>query len=445
MAATILPLIARKRDGLALETAEIEWLVQTITEREVPDYQLGALLMAIYLRGMSDRETMDLTMAMVHSGRTIDLRPIAGFKIDKHSTGGVGDKVTLVLGPLVAAAGLKFAKLSGRGLGHTGGTLDKLEAIPGMRVDLSRDELIQQVQEIGLAVSGQSAELVPADGILYAMRDLTATVDSIPLIASSIMCKKIAAGADGILLDVKCGRGAFMRSHAEAMQLGEVLVSLGRSAGKNTAAFITSMDQPLGRAIGNAVEVAEAIATLGGNGPDDLVDQTLTLAAYGVCMAGIERDLDRAEGLLREKIDNGEALDKLRAMISRQGGDARVVADPSILPQPARIISLPSRRRGYVLDIDALAIGQAAMQLGAGRRIKSDAVDPAAGIVLVAGTGDHIEPGDVLTELHAPAESRLPDYALREVEEKVRRAYALGSTPRPSREPLVEIVGQLNS
>lgn len=334
MTRSILPLITHKRDGYELVAAEIGEMVEAVTAGEVPEYQIGAMLMAIYLRGLTERETADLTTAMVHSGEVIDLTAIHGFKADKHSTGGVGDKVTPILGPLVASAGVYFPKLSGRGLGHTGGTLDKLESIPGLRVDLSIEQFIAQVNAIGLAVTGQTAELVPADGILYGLRDVTGTVDSVPLIASSVMSKKIAAGADGIVLDVKCGRGAFMQTQPEAVSLARLMVAIGEAAGKHTTALVTAMEEPLGNAVGNALEIAEAIETLReldtgwpGQGPDELRDVCLLLGAYILEMASLCNSIEDGVAILAEKIASGAALDKLRAMIEWQGGDIRVVDD----------------------------------------------------------------------------------------------------------------------
>lgn len=407
MTRSILPLITRKRDGHELATGEIDEFVAAVTGGEVPDYQLGAMLMAIYLRGMTARETSDLTTAMVHSGAVIDLAAIHGFKADKHSTGGVGDKVTPVLGPLVASAGVYFPKLSGRGLGHTGGTLDKLESIPGLRVDLSIEEFISQVNAIGLAVTGQTAELVPADGILYGLRDVTGTVESVPLIASSVMSKKIAAGADGIVLDVKCGRGAFMQTQPEAVALARLMVAIGEATGKRTTAIVTAMEEPLGNAVGNALEIAEAIETLRGQGPAELREVCLLLGAHILSMAGLCDSIDDGTAILAEKIANGAALDKLREMIAWQGGDARVVDTPSLLPQTRSVINVPSPVNGYIRRIDALAIGHLAADLGAGRQVKGAPVDPAVGVVLAAHAGDRVVAGQPLAALHT--NGRVPD------------------------------------
>lgn len=402
MARSILSLITEKRDGVELTTEEIQEFVDGVSGGFLPEYQIGAMLMAIYLRGMTDRETADLTLAMAQSGQILDLSAIHGFKVDKHSTGGVGDKVTPILGPLVASAGVSFPKLSGRGLGHTGGTLDKLEAIPGFRVDLTIEEFIHQVNTIGLAVTGQSAELVPADGILYAMRDATATVASIPLIASSVMSKKIAAGADGIVLDVKCGRGAFVQTQEEATALARVMVAIGRTAGKRTLAFVTAMEEPLGYAVGNALEITEVISVLKGESRqnNELYDVSLTLGAHILVMAGQAPAVDEARCDLAQRIASGAALEKLREMIAWQGGDARVVDDPGLLPQAGDLVSVPSPRSGFIRRIDARDIGNVAMALGAGRQTKGDPIDPAVGVVLEIQAGDSVEPGQSLAQIH---------------------------------------------
>ena len=401
MAQSILHLIVRKRDGLELTTQEIGELIEGISSGTVPDYQIGAMLMAIYLRGMTDRETADLTMAMVRSGEVIDLSAIPGFKADKHSTGGVGDKVTPILGPLVASAGVFFPKLSGRGLAHTGGTLDKLEAIPGFRVDLSIEEFIRQVNAIGLAISGQTGELVPADGILYGLRDVTATVESVPLIASSVMSKKIAAGADGIVLDVKCGRRAFMQTQEEASALARLMVAIGRAAGKRTTAFVTSMEEPLGYAVGNALEIAEAIGTLRGEDEGgDLREVCMLLGAHILTMAGVAGSVEEAQPVLAERIRSGAAANKLRAMLSWQDGDPRVVDEPGILPQAAEVVPAPSPREGFVRRIDARQVGMAAMELGAGRKTKGEPVDHAVGVVLEVQVGDAVRAGQSLARIH---------------------------------------------
>lgn len=435
MSRSILPLISLKRDGHELTAGQIGELVAAVTAGEAPDYQIGAMLMAIYLRGMTEGETANLTSAMVRSGEVIDLTAIHGFKADKHSTGGVGDKVTPVLGPLVASAGVYFPKLSGRGLGHTGGTLDKLESIPGFRVDLSIAEFITQVNAIGLAVTGQTAELVPADGILYGLRDVTATVDSVPLIASSVMSKKIAAGADGIVLDVKCGRGAFMRTQAEAVALARLMVTIGEMAGKRTAALVTAMEEPLGNAVGNALEIAEAIETLRGSGPPDLRDVCLLLGAQILQMAGRCASVEEGTVILAEKIADGTALEKLRQMIEWQGGDTRVVDDLTLLPRSRSIVEAPSPASGYVRRVDALAIGLLAAELGAGRQVKGAAVDPAVGVVLATHVGDRIGKGQPLAFVHT--NGRIPDG---EAVHAVLEAYTLADEPVTGSPHVLEVI-----
>ena len=428
MTASYVELIAKKRDGNTFSVTDIDRIVQGVANGDIPDYQIGALLMAIYLRGLSPDETAELTLAMVRSGETVDLSSIEGFKADKHSTGGVGDKVTLILGPLVAACGVKFPKLSGRGLAHTGGTLDKLESIPGMRVDLTLDEFVVQVRAIGLAVTGQTRELVPADGAIYALRDQTGTVDSVPLIASSVMSKKIAAGADGIVLDVKCGRGAFMKTLDDARLLARQMVDIGRAAGKQTRALITTMDQPLGCAIGNSVEVAEAIETIHGRGPADLREEVIALGAEILLMSGQFNDMTDAETSLRQKLEDGSAAVKLREMIQWQGGDPLVVNEPGMLPRPERIVPVSSHTSGFVQHIDALAIGSIAMNLGAGRKAKNEPVASAAGVVLrmkPTTDGERVDPGSILADLHVPLgwDPRVP---LEELKERLRSAYTIG-------------------
>lgn len=440
---SFLPLIALKRDGHELSTQEIEELVAGVSSHAMPDYQIGALLMAIYLRGMTDRETADLTMAMVRSGNVIDLGAIHGFKADKHSTGGVGDKVTPILGPLVASAGVFFPKLSGRGLGHTGGTLDKLESIPGFRVDLSIEELIRQVNAIGLAISGQTSELVPADGVLYGLRDVTATVDSVPLIASSVMSKKIAAGADGIVLDVKCGRGAFMQTQEQAAALARLMVSIGAAAGKRTVAFVTSMDEPLGFAVGNALEIAEAITTLQGNseresaGAGALLEVCLELGAHILQMAGIASSLEDGQKLLLGRIRSGAALGKLREMIEWQGGDARVADEPALLPRAESVFEVASPASGFVQHIDARAIGDVAMELGAGRKVKGEPVDPAVGVVLSAQVGDPVEMGQPLARIHT--NHRIPDETARDL---VLSGFGIGPETPPRVPHILQTIGE---
>ena len=394
-------LIQRKRDGGELGDDELSELILGFTRGEIPDYQLAAFCMAVFFRGLSPRETYALTDAMVRSGETIDLQAELGRLVaDKHSTGGVGDKASLVVAPLVAACGIPFGKMSGRGLGHTGGTLDKLESIPGFRVELSRDEFVRQVREVGLAVVGQTSELVPADKQLYALRDVTATVENVSLIAASIMSKKIAAGANAIVLDVKVGDGAFMKSIEDARALAEAMLELGRRADRKVVCELTDMDQPLGQAVGNALEIREALATLRGQGPADLTELAVTSAAHLVTLcdgADAVEARARAEAVLRD----GSALDAYDRWIRAQGGDPSEDA----LPEAASILGVTTDREGYVGRLGALAIGVAAMRLGAGRITKDDRIDHAVGIVCLKKRGDRIEAGETLAEIHARDEA----------------------------------------
>ncbi|MED1380346.1 pyrimidine-nucleoside phosphorylase [Bacillus mycoides] len=394
-------LIAKKRDGHVLTTEEINFIVEGYTNGSIPDYQMSSLAMAIFFQDMNDQERADLTMAMVNSGDTIDLSAIEGVKVDKHSTGGVGDTTTLVLGPLVAALGVPVAKMSGRGLGHTGGTIDKLEAVPGFHVEIENDEFMRLVNENKIAVIGQSGNLTPADKKLYALRDVTATVNSIPLIASSIMSKKIAAGADAIVLDVKTGAGAFMKTDEDAKRLAEAMVRIGNNVGRNTMAVISDMSQPLGEAIGNALEVQEAIDTLQGKGPKDLEELCLTLGSQMVYLAGQASSLEDAREKLIEVMNNGKALESFKTFLSAQGGDASVVDDPSKLPQAQFKIEVEAKEDGYVSEIVADEIGTAAMLLGAGRATKESEIDLAVGLMLRKKVGDSVKKGDSLVTIYA--------------------------------------------
>ena len=398
-------LIVKKQNGKELTTEEIQFFVKGYTDGSIPDYQASALAMAIYFQDMTDQERADLTMAMVNSGETIDLSAIEGIKVDKHSTGGVGDTTTLVLAPLVAALGVPVAKMSGRGLGHTGGTIDKLEAIEGFHVELSKDEFIKLVNRDKVAVIGQSGNLTPADKKLYALRDVTGTVNSIPLIASSIMSKKIAAGADAIVFDVKTGAGAFMKTDEDAVNLAKAMVRIGNNVGRQTMAVISDMSQPLGFAIGNALEVQEAIDTLRGEGPEDLNELVLTLGSQMVVLAKKAETLEEARTKLREVMKNGKALEKFKEFLSNQGGDASVVDDPSKLPQAAYKIDVPAKEAGVVSEIVADEIGVAAMLLGAGRATKEDEIDLAVGIMLRKKVGDKVEKGEPLVTLYANREN----------------------------------------
>ncbi|MFY0757723.1 pyrimidine-nucleoside phosphorylase [Metabacillus dongyingensis] len=397
----IVDLIEKKRDGKELTNEEISFIIKGYTNGDIPDYQMSALTMAIYFKGMTKQERAQLTMEMVHSGDTIDLSKIEGIKVDKHSTGGVGDTTTLVLGPLVAAVGVPVAKMSGRGLGHTGGTIDKLEAVPGFHVEIENDEFIKLVNQNKIAVIGQSGNLTPADKKLYALRDVTATVDSIPLIASSIMSKKIAAGADAIVLDVKTGAGAFMKDLEDARDLARAMVEIGNAVGRKTMAVISDMSQPLGYAIGNALEIKEAIDTLKGEGPEDLHELCLTLGSYMVFLAEKASSLEEARAMLEEVIQNGKALETLKIFLEAQGGDGSVVDDPSKMPQASYKVELEAKEDGYVSEIVADSVGVAAMWLGAGRATKESEIDLAVGLMLNKKIGDAVKKGDSLVTIYS--------------------------------------------
>ncbi|PCF83094.1 pyrimidine-nucleoside phosphorylase [Staphylococcus delphini] len=397
-------IIAKKRDGHALTKEEIEFVVNGYTNDDIPDYQMSSLAMAIFFQDMTDEERAYLTMAMVESGDQIDLSNIEGIKVDKHSTGGVGDTTTLVLAPLVAALDVPVAKMSGRGLGHTGGTIDKLESVEGFHVEISEEEFVKLVNEDKVAVIGQTGNLTPADKKIYALRDVTATVNSIPLIASSIMSKKIAAGADAIVLDVKTGNGAFMKTVEDAEQLAHAMVKIGNQVGRQTMAIISDMSQPLGRAIGNALELQEAIDTLKGEGPEDLTELVLTLGSQMVVLAQKAKDLDEVRGMLQEVIDNGKALEKFKTFLSNQGGDASVVDDPSKLPTAQYQFELPAKRSGVVSEMIANEIGIASMMLGAGRQTKEDVIDLAVGLVLNKKVGERVEEGESLLTIYSNSE-----------------------------------------
>jgi pyrimidine-nucleoside phosphorylase len=400
--------IARKRDGMALTAEEIDYFVQGFTQGRIPDYQVAAWLMAVLLRGMNRQETIDLTMAMVRSGETLDLREISSLVVDKHSTGGVGDKTTLVVAPMVAAAGARVGKMSGRGLGFTGGTLDKLESIPGFRADLGIEEFRAQLESVGVVVTGQSSQLAPADGKLYALRDVTATVRSLPLIASSIMSKKIAAGTEGVVLDVKMGHGAFMGTHEDAQELASLMVHIGNKVGRRVRAAISDMDQPLGNAVGNALEVREALDTLLGKGPADLRRLCLTVASQMLLVAGMVQDEAEARVRLEQVLGDGRALSKFREWIQAQGGDIRYVDDPAKLPTARFVTELLAPRSGYVAGVDAREIGLTSMLLGGGRARKGDQIDHSVGIVLAAKIGDFVAKGQLLLTIHANDEAQLP-------------------------------------
>jgi pyrimidine-nucleoside phosphorylase len=398
----IIDLIAQKRDGNELSTEQINWFIQQVTDETIADYQTAALLMAIYIQGMSRREIGDLTLAMAASGDQLDLHDIADYVVDKHSSGGVGDKTSLVVLPLVAACGVPVGKMSGRGLGSSGGTLDKMESFTGWSSSLSIKKFRQQLAEIEFVLAGQSADLAPADGKLYALRDVTATVSSVPLIAASIMSKKLAAGADGIVLDVKVGSGAFMKTVEEARELATIMVNIGKDAGRDTVAILSDMNQPLGDAIGNALEVQEAIATLrNDNPPADFWEHCLHSAAYMLLLAGSAETLDKCRVLARSARDSGKALKKFRAMVAAQGGDASQVDDPTKLPEAVLVEPVYAPFDGTVANIDTEAIGWAAVHLGAGRRVKSDRIDHAVGFVMPAKVGMHFNAGDTICTVYA--------------------------------------------
>ena len=392
--------IKKKRDGHALSKQEIDYLINGFMAGDIPDYQMAAFLMAVYFRGMQPTECVDLTMSMVGSGSTIDLSPIKGFTVDKHSTGGVGDKTTLVLAPLVASCGAVVAKMTGRELGHTGGTADKFESIPGMRMSFSKEQFVGIANRIQVSIISQTETLTPADKLMYALRNVTATVDAIPLIASSIMSKKLAAGADGIVLDVKTGAGSFMTEYADAVNLAKTMVGIGEGAGKKCTAYLTDMAQPLGFAIGNAVEVREAIDTLNGAGPSDLTELVLALGGEMLTLAGIAESSADAAQLLQSSLATGKAAAKFKDLIKAQGGNPDVVENPALLPQAKQQLALKSNAVGFVQDINALEAGMAAKILGTGRQTKEQGIDLSIGIVLKKKVGDSVEPGETLAELY---------------------------------------------
>jgi pyrimidine-nucleoside phosphorylase len=402
-------LIHRKRDGEILPPEAIAALVDGFTRGEVPDYQMAAFCMAVFFRGMDDAETLALTRAMLHSGDVLDLSDIPGAKVDKHSTGGVGDKVSLPLAPLAAACGVKVPMISGRGLGHTGGTLDKLEAIPGFRVDLPVERFRELVASVGACLIGQTARLAPADRKLYALRDVTATVESIPLIAGSIMSKKLAEGIDGLVLDVKVGSGAFMKRPDDARTLARTLAGIGRGMGKQVTALLTNMDQPLGRAVGNALEVVESVELLEGGGPADLRECTVELTAEMLLLAKVATDLPAARRAVEAAIADGRGLRKLEEIVEAQGGDPRALRDRARLPRAPRTLEVPAPASGFVAAIDTEAIGLAAVALGAGRARVEDRIDPAVGILVHRKLGDRVEKGEPLATIHHGERGEAPD------------------------------------
>ncbi len=427
-------LIDKKKKGEYLDREEIDFLIHGFVNGDVADYQMAAWAMAVCFQGMSMEEIGDLTLSMAESGEMMDLSAIESCKVDKHSTGGVGDKTTLVIGPVVASLGVKVAKMSGRGLGHTGGTLDKLESIPGFRTALSDRAFIDIVNSVGICVAGQTKRLVPADQKLYALRDVTATVDSIPLIASSIMSKKLASGSDAILLDVKTGSGAFMKTREEAEELAGVMVEIGKRAGKRMAALVTDMDVPLGMTIGNALEVREAIDTLKGQGPEDFTGVCLELAANMLSLAG-KGNAEQCMELAKEAITSGKALETFARMVKTQGGDETVISDPFVLPAARYTLEVKAPAAGYVEHMDAQGCGIAAMLLGAGREKKEDAVQPDAGIVLHKKTGDSVEIGDTLAVLHTSCEERL-----RAANDRLLACYRIGPVCPPVGPHILEYI-----
>jgi pyrimidine-nucleoside phosphorylase len=412
-------IIEKKRDGKELTTEEIQFCIKGYTNGSIPDYQMSALTMAIVFQGMSEAERATLTMAMVESGDQIDLSAIHGIKVDKHSTGGVGDTTTLVLGPLVASVGVPVAKMSGRGLGHTGGTIDKLESVEGFHVELENEEFVRLVNQNKIAVIGQSGNLTPADKKLYALRDVTGTVESIPLIASSIMSKKIAAGADAIVLDVKTGAGAFMKTLEDSRELAKAMVRIGNNVGRRTMAVISDMSQPLGFAIGNALEVKEAIDTLKGEGPEDLTELCLTLGSHMVLLADKATNVEEARQMLKNAIKDGSALETLKVFLRSQGGDDSVVDDPSRLPQASFKIEVEAKEEGYIAEIIADEIGTAAMLLGAGRATKESEIDLAVGLLLKKKIGDQVQVGESIVTIYSNFED------VQEVKEKIYNSISI--------------------
>jgi len=428
-------IIAKKRDGFALTKEEIDFFVQGSVQGTIPDYQISAWLMAIYLRGMTVRETVDLTMAMAYSGEVLNLKDVAPLTVDKHSTGGVGDKTTLVVAPLVASLGLPIAKMSGRGLSFSGGTIDKLESIPGYRVDLSVEEFKKMVKEHGIVVSGQTAQLAPADGIFYALRDVTATVPSIPLIASSVMSKKIAAGTDVLVLDVKVGKGAFMKTLEDAKALAQLMVDIGKSVGKKVAAVIADMNQPLGMAVGNALEVKEAIETLQGRGPKDFVEHCLVVATELIRLSGKARDSRQARSMAEKALNEGQAWEKFLEWIEAQGGDRKAVENPELLPKARYREPLLSPRSGYISELDAMEIGLVTVLLGGGREKKGEPIDYSVGIELGKKIGDYVEKGEPLLYIHANDQARLE-----QARQRLLGAFAFTETEPPTPPLIYEVI-----
>ena len=430
-------IIMKKRNGYALTNEEIEYFVGGYTKGEIPDYQISALLMAVYFSGMSEEETFNLTMAMANSGDILNLSEIEGIKVDKHSTGGVGDKTSLVVGPMVAALGVPVAKMSGRGLGHTGGTIDKLESIPGFSTVLPEERFTDNVNKIKIALVGQTANLAPADKKLYALRDVTATVDNLSLIASSIMSKKLASGADAIVLDVKTGSGAFMKQEDDAIELARAMVGIGNRAGRDTVAVVTNMDEPLGNAVGNALEVKEAIDALNGNGPEDLVELSLVLGSQMLMAAGNVESMEEGIKKLNETIENGSAKNKFREFIMAQGGNGDIVDDINLLPKASIVMDIIAEENGFVKRIDTEQVGLASLVLGGGRETKDSIIDLSVGIVLRKKVGDQVLKNDVVATIHANDIEKL-----KQAKEKLEIAYEFSKTPVKSQQLIKWIISK---
>ncbi len=419
--------IMKKRNGGVLSTEEINFFIDGYTKGEIPDYQVSALMMAIYFQGMNEQETLDLTMAMARSGDMLDLSDIQGIKVDKHSTGGVGDKTSLSLTPMVAACGIPVAKMSGRGLGHTGGTIDKLESFEGFSTGITREQFIDNVNTIGISIMGQTADLAPADKKLYALRDVTATVDNMSLIASSIMSKKLAAGADAIVLDVKTGSGAFMQKEEDALALAKEMVKIGNNAGRNTIAVVSDMDQPLGFAVGNALEVKEAIDTLRGEGPADFVELCMTLGSQMLIAGRKAKDDNEAKDMLQKVIEDGSALKKLAEFVEAQGGDGAAVYEPSKLPKASIVEPVEATENGYIAKIACAEVGICSLILGGGRETKESEIDLAVGIVLTKKVGDKVNKGDVIAYIHANDRKKLEN-----AKERFLKAYTYSAEEMPT-------------
>lgn len=428
-------LIMKKRNGMSLSREEIEYMIQEYTAERIPDYQMSAMMMAIYFQGMSEEETLYLTMAMAHSGEMLDLSAIQGVKVDKHSTGGVGDKTSLALTPMVAACGVKIAKMSGRGLGHTGGTIDKLESFEGFSTEIPTETFLHNVNEIGIAIMGQTKDLAPADKKLYALRDVTATVDNMSLIASSIMSKKLAAGADAIVLDVKTGSGAFMKKQEDSFALAREMVQLGKNAGRNTIAVVSDMDQPLGCAVGNALEVKEAIATLQGEGPADFTELCMTLGSLMLLAGERAATQEEAHKMLQQVMEDGSALKKLAEFVAAQGGNPEMVYHPEMLPKACLQEMLCAPVEGYIQKIVCDEVGICSLILGGGRETKESVIDLSVGIILKKKVGDYVKCGEPIAEIHANDKDKL-----RQCMERLQQAYTIGEQKPEKRNVIFGIV-----